>query len=57
MAWVMGSNDLEEMARGRLDPAGLSTTKIGRMLGMVMSILWIALAVITTISLLYAAYL
>lgn len=57
MAWVMGSNDLEEIARGRMDPAGLPTTKFGRMLGMGMSILWIALAVITTVSLLYAAYL
>ena len=34
-AWVMGNNDLREMDRGYMDPAGRDLTKTGRILGMV----------------------
>lgn len=34
-AWVMGSNDLQEMDEGWMDPAGRDMTKAGRICGMV----------------------
>ena len=34
-AWVMADNDLKEMNRGYMDPAGRDFTKTGRILGMV----------------------
>jgi hypothetical protein len=34
-AWVMGNNDLLEMATGRMDPTGRDLTKAGRICGMV----------------------
>jgi len=34
-AWVMGNNDLREMAQGRMDPSGRDMTKAGRICGMV----------------------
>lgn len=42
MSWVMGSNDLREMDAGRMDPAGRDLTRAGMVIGMVLSILWIA---------------
>jgi len=38
-AWVMGKNDLEEMAAGRMDPREHSLTNTGKILGMVSVIL------------------
>lgn len=35
IAWVMGNNDLKEMAAGRMDPAGLGLTKAGKICGIV----------------------
>ena len=43
-AWVMAGNDLEEIAAGRMDPAGLEMTKAGRILGIIATayfILWV----------------
>ena len=54
-AWVMGSTDFEEISRGRMDPAGLTLTRIGKRLGMWTSIAWITLAAATTIGTLYVA--
>jgi hypothetical protein len=34
-AWVMGNSDLEEMAAGRMDPAGRDLTQAGRLCGIV----------------------
>lgn len=34
-AWVMGNGDLKEMAEGRMDPAGQSTTQAGKICGMI----------------------
>jgi predicted Zn finger-like uncharacterized protein len=39
IAWVMGNNDLKEISEGRMDPEGESMTNIGRILGMVATIL------------------
>lgn len=55
LAWVMGSNDLEEISRGRMDPTGRQLTKVGKTLGMWISIAWIISAAIVTIGLIYAA--
>ncbi len=34
-AWIMGSNDLKEMAMGRMDPSGRDQTNIGKICGMI----------------------
>jgi len=41
IAWVMGSNDLKEMAAGRMDPSGQGMTNAGKICGMVSVILQI----------------
>lgn len=38
-AWIMGSADLKEIAAGAMDPAGKDMTNIGRILGIVTTIL------------------
>jgi len=40
-AWIMGNADLKEMAAGTMDPSGKDMTKIGRILGMIGTILLI----------------
>jgi hypothetical protein len=54
-AWVMGSNDLREMATGRMDPAGKDMTKAGRICGMVGTALLILPLVAMILFLLFAA--
>ena len=39
IAWVMGNNDLREMAAGRMDRSGEGMTKAGKILGMIATIL------------------
>jgi len=39
IAWILGNNDLREMREGRMDREGESQTNIGRILGMVATIL------------------
>jgi len=34
-AWSMGNQDLQEMARGRMDPSGKDMTTAGRICGMI----------------------
>lgn len=55
MAWVMGSTDLREMKAGRMDPSGEQLTQVGRILGMILSILWIIGFVILGFIILIAA--
>jgi len=38
-AWIMGNNDLKEIAAGTMDPEGKSLTQIGKILGMIAVIL------------------
>lgn len=52
LAWVMGSNDLKEMAAGRMDPSGEGMTKAGKILGIVGCVLavlgilaWVAMMI------------
>ncbi len=35
VAWVMGNNDLREMAAGTMDPAGRGLTQAGKICGMI----------------------
>ena len=41
IAWVMGNNDLKEMAAGRMDPSGQGITQAGKICGMISVILQI----------------
>ena len=43
MAWVMGSADMQEINAGRMDPEGMSSTKTGYLIGMIYSLIWIAM--------------
>lgn len=52
-AWVMGNNDLREIAQGRMDPSGKDLTKAGRILGMiatVLIILWLIMVFLLMLS-------
>ena len=40
IAWVMGKNDLREMAAGTRDPSGYSLTKAGMICGIISAALW-----------------
>lgn len=46
IAWVMGNNDLQEMAAGRMDPTGEGLTKAGKICGMIATILFILGAIV-----------
>ena len=35
IAWVLGNNDLKQMAAGRMDPSGEGLTKAGKICGIV----------------------
>ena len=39
IAWVMGSGDLKEMQAGTMDPSGEQMTSIGRILGIIGTVL------------------
>lgn len=40
LAWIFGNKDLKEMRAGRMDPSGEQMTNIGKILGMVGTILF-----------------
>jgi hypothetical protein len=48
MAWVLGSQDLLDMQNGRMDPSGHGATQAGRWLGMILSLIYVGVAVIGT---------
>lgn len=48
-AWVMGSNDLKEMATGRMDSTGKDMTKAGRICGMIATAVLIFQAILIVI--------
>jgi len=39
VAWIMGNGDLKAIAAGAMDPAGKDMTNIGRILGIIASVL------------------
>lgn len=51
-AWIMGKNDLAEIAAGTMDPAGEGTTKAGMICGiigtvfLVLGLLWAVFVVV-----------
>ena len=42
LAWIMGNHDLRKMREGRMDPSGMGLTEAGRIIGMILTLLWIA---------------
>lgn len=42
MAWIMGAGDIREMRAGRMDPSGEGITQVGKILGMILTLLWLA---------------
>ena len=51
----MGAADLREMRAGRMDPSGEPLTQVGRILGMILSLLWILFGAIVLLVVLLAA--
>ncbi len=47
-AWIMGNNDLKEIAAGTMNPEGKSLTQIGKILGIIAVVL-LVLGIIGTI--------
>ena len=39
VAWVLGNQDMKEMAAGTMDPTGLGMTKAGKILGIISVVL------------------
>ena len=54
MAWTMGSRDLAEMRCGRMDRSGEGLTQAGQILGVILSALWIVVAVLAFVVVLFA---
>ena len=52
-AWFMGTDDLQEMARGRMDSTGRDLTKAGRICGMIASgylALWLLIGILLLVA-------
>jgi hypothetical protein len=49
VAWLLGNADLKEMRAGRMDPSGESQTNIGRILGMIATLLMVVSLVVVCI--------
>ena len=41
LAWILGNHDLRKMREGRMDPSGMGLTEAGRIIGMLLTLLWI----------------
>jgi hypothetical protein len=39
LAWILGSDDLKAMDAGKMDPGGRSSTEVGKVCGMISTIL------------------
>ena len=46
VAWMLGASDLREMREGRMESSGMGLTQAGHILGLIYSLLWLALVVI-----------
>ncbi len=42
MAWMLGNRDVRKMRDGTMDPTGMGMTEAGRVVGMLLCMLWIA---------------
>jgi predicted Zn finger-like uncharacterized protein len=47
VAWIMGNKDLKEIDEGRMDPEGRSMTQIGKILGIIGTVLLVVSVVAT----------
>jgi len=54
IAWVMGNNDLREMAAGTMDPSGRGLTQAGKICGMISVILTIVVLCIWALIAMFA---
>ena len=52
-AWMMGNTDLREMANGLMDPSGRDTTNVGRICGIIGTVLLILSLVILVVVFLF----
>ena len=41
IAWIFGNEDIRKMNNGQMDMSGYDTTRIGRLLGIIATVLWI----------------
>ncbi|MCX7699311.1 MAG: DUF4190 domain-containing protein [Gemmataceae bacterium] len=41
IAWILGNGDITKIRAGQMDPEGESNTNVGRILGMVSTIIWL----------------
>ena len=41
LAWILGNQDLRKMREGRMDSSGMGLTEAGRIIGMLLTLLWI----------------
>lgn len=55
IAWIMGSGDLTEIQNGKRDESGEGLTKLGKILGMISTLLWGGTILIS--ALIYVAFL
>ena len=53
-AWVMGNKDLKDMDQGLMDPSGRDTTKVGKILGIIGTILISILLVVYVLIFVFA---
>ncbi len=53
VAWILGSADLKEMDAGTMDPAGRSNTNVGKILGIVGTVLIIIDVVVAIVAILF----
>jgi hypothetical protein len=49
IAWFLGNSDLKEIRAGRMDPEGESSTQIGRILGMIATLLFLFVILIVCV--------
>jgi hypothetical protein len=40
VAWILGANDIKEIDAGTMDPAGRGTTNVGKILGIIGTVLF-----------------
>ncbi len=53
VAWIMGNGDVRKMRAGHMDASGLGITEAGRILGMILSLLWIVVFAVAAFMMLF----
>jgi hypothetical protein len=52
-AWIMGNGDLKKIKAGTMDPAGLSNTRTGRLLGIISTIFSVVVFGLTVLGMVF----